>query len=110
MRGAARGPEFEADAFGVLQVGYDFKQLSGGGIPRRAKHLVKGLDVDLGMRGQAGKADRGIDVVAQEFFAEGHVAGEKAFDSLAQKTLPKGGIRFHARLNRLSEVSRQSHW
>jgi hypothetical protein len=71
---------------------------------------MKSLYVDLGMRGQLGKADCGIDVITQELFAEWYFAREKAFQCIAQKPSPKGGITFRIRLNCLSEISRQSHF
>jgi len=78
-----RGSNLEAHAFRLLQVGNDCKQIAGGGIALWAKHLVKGLYVDTGMRGQHGKADCGVDVITQELFAECHFAREKALDRLA---------------------------
>ncbi len=94
----------------MLQIGNDFKQIAGGRIPVWAKHLVKGLYVNFGMRGQLGKADCGVDVIAQQLFAECDLAREKAFDGIAKKPFSKGTITFHARLNRFSEISRQSHF
>ena len=41
----------------------------------RTKHLVDGLYMDLSMRGQLGKTDRGIDVITQQLFAESDLAG-----------------------------------
>ena len=51
------------------------------------------------MRGQLGKADCSIDVITQSFFAECHLAREKAFDSIAQKPFAEGGVALHACLN-----------
>lgn len=62
----ARGrADFEANPFYMLQISNDFKQIDGGRIPMRTKHLVKALYVDLGMRSQLRKTDRGIDVITQ---------------------------------------------
>src|SRR5579872_1861399 len=104
-----RRANLEAHTFRALQIGNDPKKLAGGRISTRAEHLVKRFYVDFGMRGQLWKTDRGIDVITQQFFAEGHLAEKKAFDGLAKKTFPKGRIALHARLNRFSEISRQSH-
>ena len=94
----------------MLQIGNDLKQVAGGWIAVWAKHLMKSLYVDLGMRGQLGKADCGIDVITQQLFAKRHFAREKAFQCIAQKPSSKGGITFRIRLNCLSEISRQSHF
>jgi hypothetical protein len=104
-----RRANLEAHTFRALQVGNDPKELAGGRISTRAKHLVKSFYVDFGMRCQLWKTHRGIDVITQQFFAEGHLAGKKAFNGLAKKTLPKGGIALRACLNRFPEISRQSH-
>ena len=64
-QGGACGTHLEAHTFRALQKGNDLKQIAGRRIPVRAKHLVKRLYVNLGMRGQLGKADGGIDVVTQ---------------------------------------------
>lgn len=79
-------------------------------IPIWTEHLVKGLYVNFGMGGQFGKADSGVDVITQQFFAECDLAREKAFDGLAQKPLSKGRVAFHSRLNRFSKISGQSHF
>ena len=49
----------------MLQIGNDLKQIFGGRIPVGTKHLVKGLYVNLRMRGELWKADCRIDVVTQ---------------------------------------------
>jgi len=108
--GGARRPDLEARPFRVLQIGNDCKQIAGGRIPVRAKHLVKGLYVHFSMRGQLGKADCGVDVIAQQFFAERNLARQKALDGIAKEALSKGRITFHVRLNRFPEISRQSHF
>jgi hypothetical protein len=61
----ACGSNLEAHTLRLLQIGNDLKQIAGSRIPVRAKHLVKGLNVNLGMRGQLEKADCGIDVITQ---------------------------------------------
>jgi hypothetical protein len=66
--------------------------------------------VELGIRGKLGKSNCSIDVITQQFFAECHLAREKAFDSSAKKAFSKGGVTLYARLNRFSEVPRQSHF
>jgi hypothetical protein len=109
-RGGASGPDFEAHAFRALQIGNDLKQIAGGGIPVGAKHLVKSLYVELGMPGQLGESDRGIDIITQQFFAERHVSREKAFDRLAQKPLSIGGVAFHTCLDRFPKIPRQRHF
>ena len=75
-----------------------------------AKHLVKGLCVNFGMRGQLGKADCGIDIIAQKLFAERDLAGEKALQRIAQKPSSESGITPRIRLNSFLEISRQSHF
>src|SRR5215472_15497492 len=103
------GSDLEAHTFCVLQIGNDLKQITGGRIPVRAKHLVKGLYVNLRMRSQLWKANRGIDVVTQELFAECHLAREKALDSFAKKPFSESGVAFYAGLNGFSKISRQTH-
>src|SRR2546428_6501878 len=78
-QGGPRRSDFEAHAFRLLQIGNDLKQVAGRRITVWAKHLMKSLYVDLGMRGQLGKADCGINVITQQLFAECHFAREKAF-------------------------------
>jgi CO dehydrogenase/acetyl-CoA synthase alpha subunit len=64
QRGAC-GSDLEAHTLRLLQIGNDLKQIAGSRIPVRAKHLVESLNVNLGMRGQLGKADCSIDVITQ---------------------------------------------
>jgi len=64
-QGGARGSDLEVHTLRVLQIGNDRKQIAGRRIPVRAKHLVKRLYVNAGMRGQPGKTDCGIDVVTK---------------------------------------------
>jgi len=94
----------------MLQIGNDFGQIAGGRVTMWAKHLVKGLYVDSGMRGQPGKADCGIDVITQQLLAECRLAREIAFECLAKKPLSKCRVAFGSRLNCFSEISCQSHF
>lgn len=60
--------------FRPLQIGNDPKQVTGGGISTRAKHLVQSFYVHFGVSGELRKSDRCIDVITQQFFAERHLA------------------------------------
>src|SRR5580693_8637132 len=62
------------------------------------------------MFSQPGKPDCGIDVISQEFLAERHLTGEKAFQCRAQKPLSIGRVAPRPRLNCFSEISCQSHF
>ena len=106
MQACAHRSNLEAHALHAQQVGDDSKQIAGSGISTRAKHLVKGFYVDFDMPGQLGKTDCRINVITQQFFAEGHLSGKKAFDRFAEKTLPKGSIASRPRLNRLPKIFR----
>jgi len=105
----AGGADFEAHAFGALQVGNDLKEIAGGGITARAKHLVQRLYVDFRVAGEAGKTDSGVDVIAQKLLAKGHFAGEKAFESFGKEPLAKSWIALDAGLNGFAKISGESH-
>src|SRR6266571_2612121 len=65
VQGGSRRSHFETHPFRVLQIGNDLKQVAGGRIAVWAKHLMKSLYVDLGMRVRLGKSDCGIDVITR---------------------------------------------
>jgi hypothetical protein len=102
-------PYLESHAFCVLQISHDLKQIPGRRISIWTKHLVKGLGMNLCIRRQLRKADRSIDVVAQQLSAQCNFAAKKTLYGLAEKPLPKGGVASRSCLHCFSEVSRQSH-
>jgi hypothetical protein len=91
-------------------MGNDLGKVASGWVAMWAKHLVQGLYVDSGMRGQPGEADCGIDVITQQLLAECRLAREIAFDSVAKQPLSKCGVAFRSGLNRFSEIFCQSHF
>ena len=93
------GPDFKAHPFRWLQIRNDCEQVAGGRVSVGAQHLVQGLDVKLGVLGQLRESNGGIDVVAQELFAERYLAGEEALDSFREESFAKGGIFLDAGLN-----------
>jgi hypothetical protein len=93
-----------------LQIRDNFEEIARRWIPARAKHLVKSLHMKPGLFGQGWKPDRGIDVIAQEFLAERHLSGQKAFQRITQEPSAKGGISPRICLNCFSKISSQSHF
>lgn len=53
---------------------------------------MKGFHVHLRMFRQLRKANRRIDVIAQQLFSKRDFADEKGFNGIAKKTLTKRGI------------------
>ena len=82
----------ETDAFLLLKIRNDLKKIAGGRISPGSKHLMKGFHVHLRMFRQLRKANRRIDVIAQQLFSKRDFADEKGFNGIAKKTLTKRGI------------------
>ena len=62
--------DLETNTFLPLEICDYLEKTAGGGVSIWSKHLMKGLNVNLGVSCQPGKPYRGIDIVTQEFFAE----------------------------------------
>jgi hypothetical protein len=96
--------DLQADTFPPLKVGNNSKQVAGGWISLWAKHLVRGLHVQLRLRGQLWKPHRGIDVVTQELLPQRNLSGDKTFNGIAEQPLAKCSVTSHSRLYRFSEI------
>src|SRR5208282_421919 len=105
----ARGSEFEAHAFGVLQIGNDLEQVAGLRVATGTEHAHQTLGRAMGNVAQFTKADCSIDEVAQYDLAGFQITGKKVFDSLAEKRLAECRIAFYARSDGFLEIPCQSH-
>jgi hypothetical protein len=65
---------------------------------------MESLGVNFCVSSKFWKTDRGVDVIAQQFFSHRDITREKAFDGIDQKALSEAGIAFNSRLNRRSEI------
>jgi len=63
----------------------------------------------MGNVAQFGKANGGIDEIAQYDIAGFHVTGKEVFDALSEKRFAEARITFYARPDCFLEVSCQSH-
>ena len=78
----------------LLQIGNNLKQIVGGRIPVRTKHLVKSFHMELGMRGELGKSNCGIDVITQQFFASATSPERRLSIASLRSPFRKAGSRF----------------
>jgi hypothetical protein len=93
----ARGTDFEAHAFRLLQIDNDLKQVASLGVAVGAEHPHQAFRRALGNAAQFGKTNRGVDEIAKNDLPGFHVAGKKVFDSFAEERLAKARIVLHAR-------------
>ena len=93
----------------ALQVADDVEQIARLRIAGGSEHADQALRRRTSVRAQLPKADRRVDVVAQDRLAAVHVATEQGFDALTQQRLAEGRIGQHARLYRVLEIACQRH-
>jgi hypothetical protein len=98
--------DFQPRAFRVLEASNDLEEVPSRGIPFGTKHLVKRLDVKLGVLRHFAKADCCVDVIAKKFLPEGQFGRKKTVDCRGQKAFSESGIASGARLNRIPKISR----
>jgi hypothetical protein len=101
-----RGSHLKPDSFLPLKIGNDLKEITGGGIPFWPKHLMQGLDVQLGMGCQLWEANGRIDVIPQQLFPKRHFTGEKGLHGVAKKALPERGIASYTCLHCFPKIAR----
>src|SRR6059036_1535117 len=108
MSSALQG-EFQTEASGLLQLHNNLEEISRLGISFRAKHTHQALCRFVCEAAQLLKPYSGIDVIAQNALARLNLSGEKAFNTLAQKLVPKSRIAFDPGLYGTFEIAGQRH-
>ena len=101
---------FENCSFGFLQVGDDFEEVFRLGIAGGAEHAHEHLGGTAEILAQLHKADRAVDVFAEDGFAGVDIAGDHAADGLTEQGSAEAGAVLQPCLDGFVEAFSQSHY
>jgi len=100
---------FENCSFGFLQVGDDFEEVFRLGIAGGAEHAHEDLGGTAEILAQLHKADRAVDVLAEDGFSGVDVAGDHAADGFAEQGAAEAGALLEAAFDRVVEILGEGH-
>src|SRR4051812_4611657 len=102
--------DFEMKSLGALELRNHVEQIPRLRIPVGAEHAHKALGRRVGEVAELLKADRTVDVVAQDRFAGIDVTRHQAFDSLLQESGPELRLTLQTLAHRFLEILSQGHF
>ena len=100
---------FENCSFGFLQVGDDFEEVFRLGIAGGAEHAHEDLGGTAEILAQLHKADRAVDVLAEDGFSGVDIAGDHAADGFTEQGAAEAGALLEAAFDCLVEVFCEGH-
>lgn len=109
LSGNGAGTNFEANAFALLQDGYDLEQVPGIWISSGTEHPHQTLGRASHGASKIEKTDGCVDQVAKNGLPGINIAGEETVDGFAQQRLAESCVAHCACLNGALELTGERH-